>query len=269
MTESRATGHCLCGAIGFEAEGVPLAVSLCHCESCRRHSGGVAVPFATFRKDAVRWQGADRQRYRSSPPVVRSFCGRCGSPLFYESAEGGAGILRQLVNDPAAIANVARCSIDLCHADPDTGDDHPDDHCAVACYECLLSYSNQRDHQLLDRRRAIPFLRELADATVVELPDDQVAVDPTPQDAAEHLDDQAESELERRFTQWLREQNLRIPQRGTRLDIGGRSTTPDFVFPDANLVIYVDGPPHDYPDRQQRDAELTSALRDKIGRAHV
>lgn len=84
MTEGRATGHCLCGAIGFEAEGVPLAVSLCHCESCRRHSGGVAVPFATFRKYAVRWQGADRQRYRSSPPVVRSFCGRCGSPLAYE-----------------------------------------------------------------------------------------------------------------------------------------------------------------------------------------
>ncbi len=183
--------------------------------------------------------------------------------LFYESAEGGAGILRQLVNDPAALSKVARCAIDLCHADPDTGDEYPDEHCAVACYECLLSYSNQRDHQLLDRRRAIPFLRELATSSVAELPDDHVAVDTTPEDAAEHLDDQADSELERRFIEWLREKNLRIPQRGTRLDVGGHSTMPDFVFADANLVIYVDGPPHDYPDRQQRDAQLTSALRDQ------
>ena len=85
MDEGTATGHCLCGAIGFEVEGEPLQVSLCHCESCRRDSGGVAAPFATFPKEAVRWHGAERQRYRSSPPVSRSFCGRCGSPLAYEN----------------------------------------------------------------------------------------------------------------------------------------------------------------------------------------
>jgi hypothetical protein len=84
MTAQPATGHCLCGAVRFEAEGEPLSTSLCHCESCRRHSGGVAAPFATFRKGAVWWSGAERVRYRSSPPVVRSFCGRCGSPLAYE-----------------------------------------------------------------------------------------------------------------------------------------------------------------------------------------
>ena len=182
--------------------------------------------------------------------------------LFYESAEGGAGILRQLVNDPTALARVARAAIDLCHADPDTGDEQPGEHCAVACYECLLSYSNQRDHQLLDRRRAIAVLRELAESNVVELPDDHVVIDTTPEDAADHLDGQAESELERRFIDWLRERNLRIPQRGHRIEVAGRSTTPDFVLPDANLAIYVDGPPHDYPERQQRDADITGALRD-------
>ena len=41
-------------------------------------------PFATFRKGAVRWSGAEPVRYRSSPPVTRSFCSRCGSPLAYE-----------------------------------------------------------------------------------------------------------------------------------------------------------------------------------------
>ena len=41
------------------------------------------------------------------------------------------------------------------------------------------------------------------------------------------------------------------------------SSTPDFIFPEANVVIYVDGPPHDYPDRQARDSDITSALREQ------
>ena len=84
MTAPSATGRCLCGAIRFEVDGDPLSTNFCHCETCRRHGGGPAAAFVTFRKDAVRWSGAERARYRSSPPVVRTFCGRCGSPLAYE-----------------------------------------------------------------------------------------------------------------------------------------------------------------------------------------
>ncbi|MGB6059176.1 MAG: helicase-related protein, partial [Microthrixaceae bacterium] len=183
--------------------------------------------------------------------------------LFYESAEGGAGILRQLVQDPAALRRVVRCALDLCHVDPDTGEDISDTGCAVACYECLLSYSNQRDHQLLDRRRVVSVLRDLLTATVTELPDDLVTPSPSHDDGAEHLDGQAESELERRFIEWLQGQGLRIPQRGRRLELGTIWSTPDFIFPEANVVIYVDGPPHDYPDRQTRDGDITAALREQ------
>ena len=38
----------------------------------------------------MRWAGAERASYRSAPPVVRSFGGRCGSPLAYEH-DGPAG----------------------------------------------------------------------------------------------------------------------------------------------------------------------------------
>ena len=84
MTTGPVTGRCLCGAIRFEAHGDPLSTNFCHCESCRRHSGGPAAAFVTFHKEGVRWIGAESARYRSSPPVVRSFCGQCGSPLAYE-----------------------------------------------------------------------------------------------------------------------------------------------------------------------------------------
>ena len=47
-------------AIRFEAQGDPLSTNFCHCESCRRHSGGPAAAFVTFPKDAVRWSGAER-----------------------------------------------------------------------------------------------------------------------------------------------------------------------------------------------------------------
>ena len=74
--------------------------------------------------------------------------------FFYESAEGGAGVLRQLVDDPGALARVARRALEICHFDPDSGDDRAAAagiECEAACYDCLLDYGNQPDHKLLDR----------------------------------------------------------------------------------------------------------------------
>lgn len=78
------TGGCMCGAVRYEAEGVPLGVAHCHCEDCRSHTGAPVVTYAAFRVDQVRFTMGNRKIYDSSPGVGRAFCGRCGTPLSWE-----------------------------------------------------------------------------------------------------------------------------------------------------------------------------------------
>ena len=52
----------------------------------------------------------------------------------------------------------------IIHVDPDTGLDTADA-CVRGCYRCLLSYSNQTFHELIDRRLVAPRLLELARST--------------------------------------------------------------------------------------------------------
>ncbi len=89
-----------------------------------------------------------------------------GRLLFWESAEGGAGVLRRLVEEPDALARVARRALAICHYGPDgeTDDDARD--CTRACYRCLLSYSNQMWHALIDRRAIAEMLVALAEGVV-------------------------------------------------------------------------------------------------------
>ncbi|HEV7716211.1 MAG TPA: GFA family protein [Steroidobacteraceae bacterium] len=77
------TGRCLCGAVRYECGEPVSAAGLCHCESCRRASGAHAVAWATVRQNQFRFIAGTPQRYASSPPVQRTFCGTCGTPLTY------------------------------------------------------------------------------------------------------------------------------------------------------------------------------------------
>jgi hypothetical protein len=179
--------------------------------------------------------------------------------LFYESAEGGAGVLRRLVDESEDLwPRVAAEALRRCHVDPATLDDLPADDpqargadpCAAACYDCLLSYRNQVDHQLLDRELARPVLGGLRAATVM----------PT-EVAEEGLDAAAESPLEAAFLEFLRAGGYRLPDRAQVL-FETASTRPDFVYDDACAVVYVDGPHHDFADRRARDAAQEDAMRD-------
>jgi Lhr-like helicase len=80
--------------------------------------------------------------------------------LFYEATEGGAGVLTRLVAEPERLAEVAHEALAIVHFDlanglPETVTtfvDAPGIACVAACYRCVMSYFNQPDHELLDRR---------------------------------------------------------------------------------------------------------------------
>ena len=84
MTATLADGGCLCGAIRYRARGDPTDVTLCHCRTCRKAAGAPLVAWVTFLASDFTIVTGTPARYPSSPKVVRTFCGTCGTPLTYE-----------------------------------------------------------------------------------------------------------------------------------------------------------------------------------------
>lgn len=181
--------------------------------------------------------------------------------LFFESAEGGAGVLRRILEDEDSLAAIADEALRLCHFDPATGDDlrratGATEDCEAACYDCLMSYSNQRDHELLDRQRIRDALLDLRGASV--------KASPGIKSFAAHLaslKSQCDSQLEKEWLDYLAARHLRLPTTAQKF-YEECSTRPDFVYEKQHTAIYIDGPPHDFPDRQQRDQEKTAAMDD-------
>jgi hypothetical protein len=85
-------GGCLCGAIRFRATAMPVALSRCHCRSCRLAVGSAGVSWAIFRRtDFALLRGA-LVHYRSSPGAVRTFCATCGTSISYEPTDSPENI---------------------------------------------------------------------------------------------------------------------------------------------------------------------------------
>jgi ATP-dependent helicase YprA (DUF1998 family)/very-short-patch-repair endonuclease len=182
--------------------------------------------------------------------------------LFYEAAEGGAGVLRRVLDEPQVMARIARQALAICHFDPDTSEDlghapRATEDCEAACYDCLLSYGNQREHALLDRKLLLPILEGLARATV--------HASPTSATREEHFDTlmrHTSSDLEREWLNYIDQNGYRLPDDAQVL-FEGCGTRPDFVYENAYAVIYIDGPHHDYPERQARDDQQRACMEDE------
>lgn len=85
-------GGCLCAAVRYRVSGAPLATSSCHCRTCRRASGAPSVAWIVLRTEDFAFASGQPVAFRSTPPVVRTFCGKCGTPLTYQHDASAATI---------------------------------------------------------------------------------------------------------------------------------------------------------------------------------
>jgi hypothetical protein len=78
------TGHCLCGAVGFEVTEPFVTVTVCHCTTCKKLSGGAGTVNGRVPTAAVRVvEGEEHVRtYQPAEGTAKTFCAVCGSNLF-------------------------------------------------------------------------------------------------------------------------------------------------------------------------------------------
>ncbi len=176
------------------------------------------------------------------------------SLMFIEESEGGVGVLRRLIEEPDAFQRMVQAALDLCHFTTEGRDTKPE--CTAACYDCLLSFSNQRDIVDIDRHHIRDALIQLHRAQLQKdydrrTYDEQVArllaqIDP-------------KSELEQRFLKTLQELRAQLPD-SAQERIKEVNCVVDFFY-DPNICVFCDGSVHDEPHQRARDEQVRRELR--------
>jgi hypothetical protein len=99
-------GGCQCGTVRYEVDGEPQRASLCHCIDCRKSAGAPAVSWAAYDDDKFRIIQGEAVTFNSSGLSMRSFCGKCGTGLYFVNTEVLPGIVdiqTATLDDPNAI----------------------------------------------------------------------------------------------------------------------------------------------------------------------
>ena len=164
--------------------------------------------------------------------------------LYYEAAEGGAGVLTRLASDPGVIARITRKALEVCHYTSKSGAwtgiadlENTGEDCEAGCYRCLLSYYNQPDHPQIDRanEETLEFLCRLMHA--------EHKLQPNRGDTFDELMRVAASSLEREWLRHIKAQGYRLPDKGQPL-MEEFNTRPDFAYTEHQAIVYIDGPHH-------------------------
>lgn len=104
--EFNLTGGCLCGAVRYRCGAPIYAPVYCHCTSCRRAAGAHAVAWFTVANASLAFTQGQPAMYRSSPPVQRAFCARCGTQITYrhDLRPGETDITVGSLDEPGRVA---------------------------------------------------------------------------------------------------------------------------------------------------------------------
>ena len=80
-------GQCLCGQVAFSLVLRDTHVHVCHCQMCRRQSGGPSLS-VEYEPDSLTYRKRDSvQVYDSSEWAQRVVCSNCATFLFWQSKD--------------------------------------------------------------------------------------------------------------------------------------------------------------------------------------
>jgi hypothetical protein len=160
---------------------------------------------------------------------------------------------------------VARKALELCHFNSDTGEELLEwkDKCGPACYECLLSYSNQLEHRRIDRRTIRDFLLEIAKLQLVEVKPG-LSRDEQYTRLSEGVD--PKSAFEREFLDYLYKNGHRLPDFAQYQPTADVRVQPDFYYERLlvpGVCVFIDGPHHDTTDTTAHDKAVRNELENR------
>lgn len=179
--------------------------------------------------------------------------------MAYEAAEGSLGILSQMVKRNDEFHRVIQKAYEICYF-KDGEDTRPD--IGPASYDDLLSYYNQRDHDVINRF-AIKDALEKVMACSIEIVKPHLYESYDEQFVQLVQESDPNSSTEQVFLKYLKKNGLRLPDKAQvslKQDFG-LYVQPDFFY-EPNIYVFCDGKPHDEEEVQRKDKLQRRAMRD-------
>jgi hypothetical protein len=185
------------------------------------------------------------------------------SILLYEAAEGGAGVLNRLASDPHLLAMVARATLRAMHfkvpedeasftmEDLAANEERTETGsriCEAGCYQCLLSYFNQPDHEDINRQDpdTLGFLTALAHSRV-----EKMAGCSTPSEPIGETTDEV-----RAWVDWMKSREAILPA-AYHVSLNDGAWTAAAHYPQARTYVFLGQAPAEAVDYcENRGAEI-------------
>jgi very-short-patch-repair endonuclease len=142
-------------------------------------------------------------------------------------------------------------------------DEHGKSICEAGCYRCLLSYYNQPDHPLIDRKDAVA--KGLVLEILCRLTSSKLALGTqgrAPEQHSAELSRMSTSSLEQAWLAYVEARGHRKPDRAQHT-IESAHACSDFFYDEYNLVVFIDGPHHDTDAQREKDAAIDRKLDDQ------
>ncbi|MHA1371201.1 MAG: DUF1998 domain-containing protein, partial [Promethearchaeota archaeon] len=189
--------------------------------------------------------------------------------VIFETEDGGTGVLKSLINPElnrfeTFIENLKK----ILHIENLEPYKETRDACLEACYNCLLTFRNQRFHQYINRKLIIPLVKKLKNCRISTFTQtDQIETNID--DKLQYLKAKCDSELEKMVLEEIKRQNLPLPDDAQVVffDDCIPIAKADLFYNKETFKIYVfiDGPPHRDEDNKTQDRKKRSIIEDKYG----